>query len=90
MKDYYQILGVGRDASAEDIKKAYRKLAHQFHPDKGGDEKRFKEISEAYQILSDGDKKAQYDKFGRVFEGAAGEGPGFCGFRWAWGSPHGA
>jgi len=89
MKDYYQVLGVSKDASPEDIKKAYRKLAHQYHPDKGGDEKRFKEISEAYQVLSDLDKKAQYDKFGRVFEGGAGQDPGFGGFRWAWGNAPG-
>ncbi len=89
MKDYYNILGIAKDASIEDIKKAYRKLAHKFHPDmSGGNEQKFKEISEAYQVLSDNDKRAQYDKFGRVFEGgAAGAGPGFEGFRWAWGSP---
>ena len=71
-KDYYQILGVSREASADEIKKAYRKLAHKYHPDKGGDEKKFKEINEAYQILSDKEKKIQYDRFGRVFEGGAG------------------
>ena len=76
MKDYYQILGVTKNASEEDIKKAYRKLAHKYHPDKGGDEKKFKEINEAYQVLSSKEKKAQYDKFGRVFEGGAGPGPG--------------
>jgi molecular chaperone DnaJ len=70
MQDYYEILGVARNASAEDIKKAYYKLAHKYHPDKGGDEKKFKEINEAYQVLSDKDKRAQYDQFGRVFEGA--------------------
>ena len=87
MKDYYSILGVAKGASSEDIKKAYRKLAHKYHPDvKGGSEQKFKEVSEAYQVLSDGDKRAQYDKFGRVFEGgAAGQGPD--GFRWAWGGP---
>ncbi len=73
MKNYYQVLGVDKSASPEEIKKAYYKLAHKYHPDKGGDEKKFKEISEAYQVLSNKDKKAQYDKFGRVFEG----GPGF-------------
>jgi len=67
-KDYYQILGITRNASPEEIKKAYYKLAHKHHPDKGGDEKKFKEISEAYQVLSDKEKKAQYDQFGRVFE----------------------
>jgi len=81
-KDYYQILGISRDASQDEIKKAYRKLAHKYHPDKGGDEKKFKEINEAYQILSDKEKRSQYDRFGRVFEGA----PGFD-FQWAWGRP---
>jgi molecular chaperone DnaJ len=83
MKDYYQILGVSRDASEDEIKKAYRKLAHKYHPDKGGDEKKFKEINEAYQILSNKEKRAQYDRFGRVFEGGAGFEPGFdTGFSW--------
>jgi len=84
MKDYYQILGISREASQDEIKKAYRKLAHKYHPDKGGDEKKFKEINEAYQVLSDKEKKAQYDRFGRVFEG--GFEPGFD-FNWAWGKP---
>lgn len=68
MNDYYQILGINRNASKEEIKKAYRKLAHKYHPDKGGDESKFKEVNEAYQILSDEDKKSQYDKFGEDFE----------------------
>ncbi|MDI6602768.1 MAG: molecular chaperone DnaJ [Patescibacteria group bacterium] len=87
-KDYYQILGVKRDASPEEIKKAYYKLAHKYHPDKeGGDEKKFKEINEAYQVLSDKEKRAQYDRFGRVFEGGPGAAePGFD-FQWAWGRP---
>ena len=90
MKDYYQTLGVAKGASQEEIKKAYRKLAHQYHPDKGGDERKFKDINEAYQVLSDEDKKAQYDKFGRVFEGgAAGANQGFGGFRWGRGTPPG-
>ena len=80
-KDYYQILGIARGATQEDIKRAYRRLAHKFHPDKGGDEAKFKEVSEAYQILSDADKRSQYDKFGRVFEGGAGQ-EVFGGFRW--------
>ncbi|MBI2042595.1 MAG: molecular chaperone DnaJ [Candidatus Nealsonbacteria bacterium] len=84
MKDYYQILGVSKDASPDEIKKAYRKLAHQHHPDKGGDEKKFKEINEAYQVLADQDKRNQYDQFGRVFEGQPGGGfegfPGQGGF----------
>jgi len=75
-KDYYKILGVDRNASQEEIKKAYRRLAHKYHPDKaGGDEQKFKEINEAYQVLSDENKRRQYDQFGRVFEGAAGAGP---------------
>jgi len=68
-KDYYQILGVSRDATQEEIKRAYRKLAHKYHPDKGGDEQKFKEINEAYQVLSDKEKRSQYDRFGRIFEG---------------------
>ena len=65
MKDYYKILGVHKSSSAEEVKKAYRKLAHQHHPDKqGGDEAKFKEINEAYQVLSDLQKRAQYDRFG--------------------------
>lgn len=81
-KDYYHILGLARGASQDDIKRAYRRLAHKFHPDKGGDEVKFKEVSEAYQILSDADKRAQYDKFGRVFEGGNMGQEGFGGFRW--------
>ncbi len=73
-KDYYNILGVDKRASKDEIKKAYYKLAHKYHPDKGGDEKKFKEINEAYQILSDANKRKQYDRFGQTFEG---DGPGF-------------
>ncbi len=76
--DYYTILGVSKNASPEDIKKAYRKLAHQYHPDKGGSAEKFKQLNEAYQILSNKEKREQYDQYGRVFEGAAGEaGQGF-------------
>jgi len=65
MKDYYTILGISKTATEDEIKKAYRKLAHQYHPDKpGGDEQKFKEINEAYQVLSDKVKRAQYDRFG--------------------------
>ena len=86
MKDYYQILGVSRDASPEEIKKAYWKLAHKYHPDKkGGDEKKFKEINEAYQVLSNKQKRAQYDQFGQTFEGETG--PGFGFKQWSWGVP---
>ena len=72
-KDYYEILGVPKSSSADEIKKAYRKLAHQYHPDKqGGNEEKFKEISEAYGILADAKKRAQYDRFGSVFDQAGG------------------
>jgi len=63
-KDYYEVLNVTREASVEDIKKAYRKLALVSHPDKGGDPEVFKEVSEAYNVLSDPDKKERYDRFG--------------------------
>ncbi|MDO8537009.1 MAG: molecular chaperone DnaJ [bacterium] len=82
MKDYYKILGITKGASEEEIKKAYRRLAHQHHPDKaGGDEKKFKEINEAYQVLSDGNKRANYDRFGT----AEPMGGGFQGGPGAWG-----
>ena len=85
MRDYYKILGISREASTEEMKKAFHKLAHKYHPHKGGDEKKFKEINEAYQVLSNKEKRAQYDKFGRVFEGGGpNAGPGFD-FNWAWG-----
>src|SRR3989344_3197976 len=75
MSDYYEILGIPHNATKEDIKKAYRRLAHQFHPDKTqGDEKKFKEINEAYQVLGDEKKRAQYDRFGTT-GGAGGQGP---------------
>ena len=71
-KDYYKILGVNKDASQEEIKRAYRLLAQKYHPDKaGGDEKKFKEINEAYQILSDDKKRTQYDQFGADFSSFA-------------------
>lgn len=77
MKDYYKILGVSRNASKEEIKRAYRELAQKYHPDKkGGDEKKFKEINEAYQVLSNDEKRRQYDQFGTTFEGFQGA-PGF-------------
>ena len=79
-KDYYEILGVKKGASQEEVKKAYRRLAHQHHPDKkGGDERKFKEINEAYQILGDAEKRSQYDRFGRTFSGQGPQG-GFEGF----------
>jgi molecular chaperone DnaJ len=85
MADFYDILGVSRSASGDEIKKAYRKLAHQYHPDKAGsdakkraeNEAKFKEINEAYQVLSDDSKRKHYDQFGSA-PGAGG--PGFGGF----------
>ncbi len=79
MKDFYEVLGVSREASNDEIKKAYRKLAHKYHPDKsGGDEAKFKEVNEAYQTLSNQDKRSQYDQFGQTFEQQGAE--GFGGF----------
>ncbi|NDA78535.1 MAG: molecular chaperone DnaJ [Actinobacteria bacterium] len=72
-KDYYSILGVDRSASEEEIKKAYRKKALEHHPDRGGDENKFKEASEAYEVLSDSEKKSRYDTYGT----ADGQGQGF-------------
>ena len=84
-RDCYDVLGVTKSASKEDVKKAYRKLALKYHPDKTkGDkasEEKFKEASEAYHILSDEKRKANYDQFGHAaFEGAGGGGQGFGGF----------
>jgi molecular chaperone DnaJ len=89
--DYYELLGVPRGASQEEIKKAFHRLAHKHHPNKGGDEKRFKEINEAYQVLSNAEKRGQYDRFGRVFEGGQQPGQGFGGngdANWFWGNPN--
>jgi len=89
MKDYYSTLGVQKTASEEEIKKAYRKLAHQYHPDKaGGSEAKFKEINEAYQVLSDKTKRAQYDRFGTA-EPMGGFGGGAAGPQWGGGFPGG-
>src|SRR3989344_456881 len=88
MRDYYQILGISKSASQEEIKKAYYGLAHKYHPDKGtGDESKFKEINEAYQILSNKEKRAQYDQFGRVSENSMPGGGQEGGFQWGWGFP---
>jgi len=80
-KNYYDVLGITKSATKDDIKKAFRKLAHQFHPDKkGGNADKFKEVNEAYGILSDDKKRAEYDTYGRVFSEGGGAGPGAGGF----------
>ena len=88
-RDFYEILGVNRDASEDEIKKAYRKLAMKHHPDRNPDnpaaEEKFKEAKEAYEILSDGQKRAAYDQFGHAgvdpqAGGFGGGGGGFGGF----------
>jgi len=68
-KDYYNVLGVAKDASAADIKKAYYRLAHKYHPDKGGDEKKFKEVNEAYQVLSNKSKNNSMTNLVRTLKG---------------------
>lgn len=81
-KDYYDILGVDKSASADELKTAFRKKAHVYHPDKGGDAEKFKEINEAYQVLGNEQKRKQYDQFGSSFQnGQAGGGfnPGNMG-----------
>jgi DnaJ-class molecular chaperone len=79
-KDYYKILGVSKTASEEEIKKAFRKLAHEHHPDKkGGNETKFKEASEAYSVLGDKNKRAQYDSFGGNADFSGGAQSGFNG-----------
>lgn len=79
-KNYYDILGVSKTATADEIKKAYRKLAHKYHPDKGeGNDARFKEVNEAYQVLSSSEKRSQYDQYGQTFEDAQRSGGGFGG-----------
>ncbi|MCK5320509.1 molecular chaperone DnaJ [Candidatus Parcubacteria bacterium] len=83
-KDYYNTLGVNKSASQDEIKKAFRKKAHEYHPDKtGGDEAKFKEVNEAYQVLGNSQKKSQYDQFGSTFDQAQAGGGfanGFSGF----------
>ena len=88
-QDYYQTLGVAKDANAEDLKRAYRKLAMQYHPDRNPDDKaaeaKFKDLNEAYDVLKDDQKRAAYDRFGHAaFEqggGGGGFGAGFSGFQ---------
>jgi len=79
-RDYYEVLGVPKDASADEIKKAFRRLAVQYHPDKeGGDETKFKEINEAYEVLKDQSKRQRYDQFGHAGVGGAAGGNPFGG-----------
>jgi molecular chaperone DnaJ len=76
-RDYYEVLGVGKNASADEIKKAFRRQAVLHHPDKeGGDETKFKELNEAYEVLKDGEKRKRYDQFGHAGVGGASGGPG--------------
>lgn len=80
-RDYYEILGVGKSASADEIKKAFRRLAIKYHPDKaGGDETKFKEVNEAYEVLKDPSKRQRYDQFGHAGVGGNGGGDPFAGF----------
>ncbi len=86
--DFYQTLGVPKSASSDEIKKAYRKLAHQYHPDKGtGNEQKFKDVNEAYQVLGNQEKRQQYDTYGSTFEQAQRNGGGF--YQGAQGDPFG-
>ncbi|HTB49283.1 MAG TPA: molecular chaperone DnaJ [Verrucomicrobiae bacterium] len=79
-RDYYEVLGVGKSASADEIKKAFRRAAVEHHPDRGGDEAKFKELNEAYEVLKDTDKRKRYDQFGHAgVGGAAGGGNPFGG-----------
>jgi molecular chaperone DnaJ len=73
--DYYDLLGVNKNASADEIKKAFRKAAVEHHPDRGGDEAKFKEVNEAYEVLKDADKRKRYDQFGHAGVGGSSGSP---------------
>ena len=77
--NYYDTLGIKKDASADEVKKAFRRLARKHHPDAGGDEEKFKEINEAYEVLSDAEKRSQYDQYGQYFAGGVPPGYGAGG-----------
>src|ERR687883_375555 len=82
-QDFYEVLGIDRSATPEDIKKAFRRLAMQYHPDRNkesGAEQKFKEINQAYEVLSDPDKRAAYDRFGHAGVNGGFTGTGFEGF----------
>src|SRR5207253_940011 len=74
-RDYYDVLGVNKGASADEIKKAFRQAAVKHHPDRGGDEAQFKEINEAYEVLKDTEKRKRYDQFGHAGVGGNGSNP---------------
>jgi len=79
-RDYYEVLGIDKSSSADEIKKAFRRKAVEFHPDRGGDEAKFKEVNEAYEVLKDPGKKQRYDQFGHAGVGGNGGGNPFDGF----------
>ena len=79
-RDYYEVLGISKNASEDEVKKAFRKRAVKYHPDKeGGSEEKFKEINEAYEVLKDKQKRQRYDQFGHAGVGGSGGGAGYSG-----------
>src|SRR5919107_4371830 len=93
-RDYYEVLGVGREATEEDLKKAYRRQAMKYHPDRNQSDKdaeaRFKEVNEAYDVLKDAEKRAAYDRYGHAAFDQAGAGAGGFGGFGGGGNPFGA